>query len=140
MAENKDVGILKVVLIIFAVISLVYGIGYFFAPGLLVNLSGDTPVFHGWLRWSGGVLIALGVGAILVYLNPHNQGIFVTAMALGCLLIGIALLWAWLTLQEGANPWFTALPTILSFVLVVLLWWGRSKQKISCIPKKIETN
>ena len=136
MAENKNAGFLKVVLMIFAVISIVYGIGYFFAPGFLVNLSGDTPVFHGWLRWSGGVLIALGIGAILVYLNPLNQGIFVTAMALGSLLIGIALLWAWLTLQEDANPWFTALPTILAFVLAILLWWGRTKAKEILYPKK----
>jgi peptidoglycan/LPS O-acetylase OafA/YrhL len=136
MAENKNTGFLKVVLMIFAVISIVYGIGYFFAPGFLVNLSGDTPVFHGWLRWSGGVLIALGIGAILVYLNPLNQGIFVTAMALGSLLIGIALLWAWLTLQEDANPWFTALPTILAFVLAILLWWGRTKAKEILYPKK----
>ena len=136
MAENKNAGFLKVVLMIFAVISIVYGIGYFFAPSFLVNLSGDTPVFHGWLRWSGGVLIALGIGAILVYLNPQNQGIFVTAMALGSLLIGIALLWAWLTLQEDANPWFTALPTILSFVLAILLWWSRIKAKEILYPKK----
>ena len=136
MVENKNAGLLKIVLIIFAVVSLVYGIGYFFAPGFLVNLSGDTPVFHGWLRWSGGVLIALGIGAILVYLNPQNQGIFVTTMALGSLLIGIALLWAWITIQEGAKPWFTALPTIIAFVLAILLWWSRIKAKDILYPKK----
>ena len=136
MAENKNVAFLKVVLIIFAVISIVYGIGYFFAPSFLVNLSGDTPVFHGWLRWSGGVLIALGIGSILVYLNPQNQGIFVTTMALGSLLIGIALLWAWITAKEGSNLWFTALPTILAFVLAILLGWSRTKAKEILYPKK----
>lgn len=136
MAENKNAGFLKIVLIIFAVVSIVYGIGYFFAPSFLVNLSGDTPVFHGWLRWSGGVLLALGVGAILVYLNPYKQGIFVTTMALGSLLIGIALLWAWLTLEEDANPWFTALPTIFAFVLAILLCWSRIKAKEILYPKK----
>ena len=136
MVENKNVGLLKIVLIIFAVVSLVYGIGYFFAPGFLVNLSGDTPVFHGWLRWSGGVLIALGIGAILVYLNPQNQGIFVTTMALGSLLIGIALLWAWITIQEDAKPWFTALPTIIAFALAILLAWSRIKEKDILHPKK----
>jgi hypothetical protein len=136
MTENKNVGFLKVVLIIFAVISIVYGIGYFLVPNFLVNLSGGQPVFHGWLRWSGGVLLALGVGSILVYLNPQNQGIFVTTMALGSLLIGVALLWAWLTLEEIANPWFTALPTILAFVLTILLWIGRTKAKDILYPKK----
>jgi hypothetical protein len=124
MAENKNVGFLKIVLIIFAVISIVYGIGYFLFPNFLVNLSGDTPVFHGWLRWSGGVLIALG------------EGIFVTTMALGCLLIGIALLWAWITVEEGTNVWFTALPTVLGFVLAILLWLSRAKAKDILYPKK----
>lgn len=136
MAENKNVGLLKIALIIFAVITIVYGIGYFFAPAFLVNLSGDTPVFHGWLRWSGGVLIALGIGTILVYLNPQNQGIFVTTITVGSLLIGIALLWAWLTLEEEANPWFTALPTILAFALAILLWWSGTKAKDILCPKK----
>jgi hypothetical protein len=39
MAENKDVGFLKNVLIIYAVVSLVYGIGYLFMPDFLVNMS-----------------------------------------------------------------------------------------------------
>jgi peptidoglycan/LPS O-acetylase OafA/YrhL len=136
MAENKNVGVLKTVLIIYAVVCLVYGIGYLFIPNSLVHLSGGQPVFNGWLRWSGGVLIALGTGAILVYLNPQNQGIFVTAMALGCLLIGVALLWAWITIKEGSKPWFTALPTILAFLLAILLWWGRTKAKEILYPKK----
>lgn len=136
MAENKNAGFLKIVLIIFAVISLVYGLGYFFVPKLLVNMSGGQPVFHGWLRWSGGVLISLGIGAILVYINPQNQGIFVTTMSLGCLLIACALLWAWIKLEAGANAWFTALPTIISFALAILLWFSRAKAKDILYPKK----
>jgi len=136
MAENKNVGFLKVVLMIFAVISIVYGIGYFLVPNFLVNLSGDTPVFHGWLRWSGGVLLALGAGAILVYLNPQNQGIFVTTITLGCLLCGFGLLWAWITIEEGSNVWFTALPAVLTFALAILLWLSRAKAKDILYPKK----
>ncbi|MBN1599321.1 MAG: DUF4345 family protein [Bacteroidales bacterium] len=136
MAENRNSGFLKVVLIIFAAICIIYGIGYFFTPSFLMNLSGDTSVFHGWLRWLGGVLLALGVGGIRVYLNPQNQGIYVTTMALGSLLIGIALIWAWLTLEENANPWFTVLPAILAIVLAILLWIGRTKAKEVLYPKK----
>ena len=50
------------------------------------------PVFHGWLRWSGGVIIAFGIGAILTYLKPKGQGIFVTTIAIGALLAGVAML------------------------------------------------
>jgi hypothetical protein len=136
MAENKNAGFLKIVLIIYAVICLVYGIGYLLVPNLLVNMSGGQPVFHGWLRWSGGILIALGIGAILVYINPQNQGIFVTTIALGCLLCALGLLWALFKLEEGANVWFTVTPTVITFALAVLLWFGRAKAKEILYPKK----
>jgi len=136
MAENKNVGFLKVVLLIYAIVCIIYGIGYFFVPDSLVNLSGGQPVFHGWLRWSGGVLIALGIGAILVYLNPQHQGIFVTTIALGCLLCCLGLLWALISREEVAKTWFTALPAIIVLVLAILLWWGRSKAKDILYPKK----
>ena len=136
MAENKNSEFLKVILIIYAVVCLVYGIGYLFVPDFLVNMSGGQPVFHGWLRWSGGVIIALGIGAILVYLNPQNQGIFVTTITLGSLLCALALLWAWISLEEGVNAWFTALPTIIMFVLTILLWFSRAKAKEILYPKK----
>lgn len=136
MAEIKNVGFLKIVLVIYAVICLVYGIGYLFVPNLLVNMSGGQPVFHGWLRWSGGVLVALGIGAILVYINPQNQGIFVTTITLGCLLCALGLLWALVKLEKGANVLFTALPAIITFALAILLWFGRVKAKEILYPKK----
>jgi len=129
MEEKKSPMFLKIVLIIFAIVCLVYGLCYFFIPDYLVNMSGGDPVFHGWLRWSGGVLIAMGIGTILVYLNPKNQGIFVLTIALGSTLSALALLYAWLTIEEGANVWFTAFPTISLFVLAGLLWWSRQQAK-----------
>jgi len=80
MAQNDNVKVLKVTLIIFAVILLVYGFGFLFVPGILVKLSGGNPVEFGWLRWSGGVIIALGIGCLMVSSKPEKQGIFVTSM------------------------------------------------------------
>jgi hypothetical protein len=135
MAENNKPGFLKIVLIIYAVVSLVYGLGYLFVPDFLVDLSGGAPVFHGWLRWSGGVLVALGIGAILVFLKPEKQGIFVTTLALGCSLAGLALLWAWINIEEGTNVWFTATPAIVVLALAVLLWWSRQTAKKLLYPE-----
>jgi hypothetical protein len=136
MNEKENVGFLKTILIIFAVVSIVYGLGYMFAPGFLVKLSGGAPVFHGWLRWSGGILIALGLGAILVYNDPQHQGIFVTIVALGCLLCCIGLLWALISVEEGGKLMFTALPAFITFALAILLWVGRAKAKDVLYPKK----
>ncbi len=58
---------LKVVLVIYAIVSLVYGLGFLFTPGMLVSMAGGEPVDFAWLRWPGGVLIALGIGALLVF-------------------------------------------------------------------------
>ena len=129
MSENNNSGLLKIVLIIYAVVCIIYGLGYLIVPDVLVNLSGGEPVFHGWLRWAGGILVALGIGAILVYLKPKNQGIFVTTIALGCTLAGLALAWAWINIEEGANVWFTALPVIVVLALAALLWWSRQSAK-----------
>ena len=135
MAEKSNSGILKIALLIYAVVCLIYGLGFFIVPDSLVELSGSEPVFHGWLRWSGGVIIALGIGAILTYLKPKGQGIFVTTIAVGALLAGLAMLWAWINIEEGANVWFTALPTIVLLALSGLLWWSRQEAKNILYPE-----
>ena len=136
MAENKNPVLLKIALIIFIIVALVYGFCYFFIPDALVKLSGSEPVFHGWLRWSGGVLIALGVGAILVLLKPEKQDPFMVTISLGCLLTGLALIYAWITAEEGASIWFTALPAILTLLISALLWWSRYQARDILCPKK----
>ena len=129
MEENKNYLLLKTALLFYAIVCLVYGIGYLFFPDFLVKLSGGEPVFHSWLRWSGGTLIAFGIGAIMVFQKPKNQGIFVTTIAIGTLLAGLALLYGWIKSEEGANIWFTALPAIVVLVLSGLLWWSRQQAK-----------
>ena len=129
MAQNDDVKMLKVTLIILAVISLVYGFGFLFVPGLLVKLGGGTPVDVGWLRWSGGVIIALGIGALMVSSKPEKQGIFVTSMALATLFSGLGHLYSWIMQEYSGATWFIALPTCILLVLSALLWWGRGQAK-----------
>jgi hypothetical protein len=129
MAENENPLFLKIVILIYAVVALVYGLCFFFVPDFLVNMSGGEPVFHGWLRWAGGLCIAVGIGSLMVMRKPKNQGIFVTTIALGTLLTGLGLLYAWINLEEGANVMFTAMPTILLLVISGLLWWGRQNAK-----------
>ena len=129
MPENGNPLFLKVVVLIYAIVALVYGLCFLLVPDFLVNMSGGEPVFHGWLRWAGGICVALAIGSLMVMQKPKNQGIFVTTIALGSLLAGLALVFAWIKIEEGANVLFTALPAILLLVISGLLWWGRQKAK-----------
>jgi hypothetical protein len=134
MNKNKNVGLLKTVLVIYLIVVMVYGLLLALVPGYLVELSGGAPVFHGWLRWSGAVLISLGVGTILVINKPQDQGIFVTTVALACLLVGLAMVYTWMNFEAGAHLWFTILPAILNLLLSGLLWWARHEAKDILYP------
>ncbi len=129
MAQNGEVKVLKFSLLVAALVSLVYGIGYLFAPAILANLKGGNPVEFGWLRWSGGVIIALGIGALMVSSKPEKQGIFVTSMTLVTLFTGLGMLYSWIMQEFSAATWFIALSTCLALGLSVLFWWGRGKAK-----------
>jgi hypothetical protein len=129
MAQNDDVKVLKFSLMIAAIVSLVYGLGYFLIPGALVKLSGGNLVEAGWLRWSGGVIIALAIGALMVYSKLEKQNIFVTIMALAHLLSGLGLLYSWIMQEYSGATWFIAIPTCLILILSALLFWGRNKAK-----------
>lgn len=137
MAQSKNTGLLNVSLIIYIVIVLVYGALYFLAPQVLVKAQGGEPVASGWLRWAGGVLIALGIGSIMVYRNPLKQDAFVVTITLGCLLTGLALVYT-LLFELTGKAWFTALPMVILLILTVLLWFGRKQAKDILCPKKEE--
>jgi len=129
MAQNDDVKVLKFALMIAAIVSLVYGLGYLLVPGTLVKLSGGNPVEFGWLRWSGGVIIALAIGALMVYSKPEKQNIFVTSLALALLLSGLGLLYSWIMQEYTGATWFVAIPTFLLLILSALVFWGRNQAK-----------
>jgi len=126
MSQNNNSTLLKTTLIIYAIVCLVYGIGFVLVPQVLVDLSGGEAAASAWLRWPGAVLIALGIGAIMVNRNPTHQDPFVVTVALGTLLTGLTLLYA-LFFERAGEFWFTAVPMIINLVISALLWWGRTK-------------
>jgi len=89
MTEYKNLQLLKIALIIFAFLTIVYGLVYLFIPEIYVKSTGSEPVPSAWIRWFGGILIALGIGAIMVFRKPSKQGIFVKLLAIGTLLDGL---------------------------------------------------
>jgi len=129
MAENNNVKTLKLVLMISAIVSFVYGLAYLLIPVSLVKLSGSVPVEASWMRWSGGVIIAWAIGTLMVYSNPEKQKIFVTNLALAHLLAGLGLLYSWIIKEHSCATWFIAFPAILLLLLAILLFWYRNKAK-----------
>ena len=129
MAQNGKIKMLRVILIIVAIVGLIYGLGFAIVPGVWVNLSGGSPVDFGWLRWSGGVLIALGIGIIMVFRKPEKQGIFVVTIALGTLFSGLGMLYSWIMKEHSRSTMFIIIHMGLNLVLSGLLWWGRKRAK-----------
>ena len=130
MTQNKNLTLLKIALAIFAVVSIVYGIAMVFFTTGLIEMSGTDPFEPNWIRWAGGILIALGIAAILAFRNPAKQDIYVIAIGLGSLFTGLALLYSWIfEMQPGYVVSFTVLPCVLNLLISVLLWWGRQQAK-----------
>jgi hypothetical protein len=129
MAQTNDIRLLRVALVILAVVSIIYGVGFLVVPGILVALSGGNPVEFGWLRWSGGIIIALGIGSLQVFRKPEKQGIFVFMSALSTLLAGLGILYSWIMGEYSSSTTFIAIPTILLLAMSCLLWWGRQQAK-----------
>jgi hypothetical protein len=69
MAEKKNL-LLKISLLLFALYTLVNGVIYLFFPEYEISSSGSDPIPPGWIRWFGGILLALGIASIMAFRNP----------------------------------------------------------------------
>jgi len=128
MTEYKNLQLLKIALIIFAFLTIVYGLVYLFIPEIYVKSTGSEPVPSAWIRWFGGILIALGIGAIMVFRKPSKQGIFVKLLAIGTLLDGLIQLYS--TFFESVSKiWFDLLPVIVILILSALFWISLKQAK-----------
>jgi hypothetical protein len=129
MAEKKN-PLLKISLAVFAIITLVYGVIYVFVPEFEIKAAGTEPINPGWIRWFGGVLIALGIGSMMVFRNPVKQGIFITTLAIGTLFVSLTLVYSIIYETESQEHLLHALiPAIVMLLLSVLFWISRKQSK-----------
>ncbi len=128
MTEKKNLTLIKVALAIFAVVATVYGITLLFFTNGFIEMLGEETINPNWIRWPGGVLIALAYGAFRVIRNPVNQDTFIKVLALATLFAGLALLYELIFEMEPQYVvFFTVVPCIGQLIISALLWIGRQQ-------------
>ena len=128
MTEKKNTALLKSALAIFAVAVTIYGILLLFFTKGFIETLGEEAINPNWIRWPGGVLIALAYGALRVLRNPVHQDTFVKAIALATLFSGLALLYELIFEMEPQYAvWTTILPCVGQLLISTLLWIGRQQ-------------
>lgn len=130
-ATSEGTGAFRIVFVIGAILSLLYGLIFLLIPEWQLNLSQDPgiPGNPGWVRWAGGSLIGLAVANWLVSSNPEKQGPYVTGVAVGTTLVALALLYSALAGEYQGVAWVVWLPIAINVVLAGSYWWLRSKYK-----------
>ena len=111
-------------------LAFLYGINYLFFPELQMKMSGTILIHPAWIRWFGGAMIALGIGSFLIFRNPEKQGIFVTTLAIGTGLVGLALLYDpifnW---QSDFKTLEQVIPAVVMIIVSILFWLSLRKSK-----------
>ena len=121
MAEKKN-QLLKITLVFSAIILLGYGVNYLFFPEAQIKMSGGEPIPAFWINYFGGVMLALGVGCIMVFRKPVKQGIFVTTVCLGAIVTALALYHQYIFMFDDSYNMLNALiPAIVLTVMAILL-------------------
>ena len=126
--QNRNLQLLKVALILYAIVTLVNGLVYLFMPVTYIKLTGSEPIPPAWIRWSGGILISLGIGAIMVFRHPVKQGIFIKISAIGSLLVGLTGLYE-VFFESVGSIWYSLFPAIVNLILSALLWISLKQAK-----------
>jgi hypothetical protein len=130
MTEKKNLTLLKVALAIFALAFTVYGCILLFFTNGYIESTGTEIINPNWIRWAGGVLIALSYGTFAVFRNPAHQDTYVKVAALATLFTGLALAYELIFEREtGYFVWMTVLPCAGALIISVLLWIGRAQAK-----------
>jgi hypothetical protein len=116
----------RVILWIYLVDNLAFGLVALLLPAFLVETLGAEPPFHYyWLRWAGGVLVAVAIGAWLAQRKPERERTYITFGAAASLLAGVGLLGSELAGEYHGAGWFFGLTMLASFPMAVLLAYGR---------------
>jgi hypothetical protein len=127
---QSEVKTSQTILYVAAVVDLIYGLLFLLIPQWLLNFSQDSgvPAHLGWVRWSGGLLIGVGVAAGLAAANPERQKPLVVGLAVATALIALSLLYCLIFGGYDGTRWFIWLPILINAALAGALGWVSTKQ------------
>ncbi len=110
------------------ILALVYGLGFILFPQTMVRMVGENdPVYSGFLQWPGGVLVAIGIGTLMVSRKPQNQRIFVITVAMVTLFAGLAISYSLFYIDD--KYLFNAIPAFFLLLISTLLWISQWKTR-----------
>ncbi len=121
MNQKRNLLFLRSVLLAGGILALVYGLAFVIVPQTMVRLVGENdPVYSGFLQWPGGVLVAIGIGSLMVSRKPQNQRIFVITLAMVTLFAGLAMSYSLFYIHE--KYLFNAMPVLFLLLISISLW------------------
>ncbi len=126
--NQKNHRFLKSVLLAGGVLAVVYGLAFVLVPQTMVKMFGEEdPVYSGFLRWPGGVLVAIGIGTLMVFRKPQNQRIFLITLALVTLFAGLSLSLSVFDMNDKYLA--VAMPAFFLLLISGLLWISQWKSR-----------
>jgi hypothetical protein len=129
MAEKKN-QLLNISLVLFAIYMLAWGMVYLFFPEWEITSSGSVIFPAGWIRFVGPLVLALGIGSIMVLRNPLKQGIFITTICIGTFLSGLTLIYTVVfEYEEMGYIWRSLISAIVLLILSILFFISLKKSK-----------
>ncbi len=100
------------------------------APAFVVETLGGSPAFAYFsLRWSGGVLLGLGLGAYSMLRDPRHQLPMFTAFATGTLLAGLGKVWSGIAGEYSGATWWYYATLVGTLGVSILMWITRYRAK-----------
>jgi hypothetical protein len=126
-------GTLASALIAYAGLNGVAGVLLLLIPRFVFVTMGRSPRVDGGyfdvVRFSGGALIALAVGALLVLRKPRGQNTLVTVLALEATLVAVGLLMTIFVDEAPTTALFNWVMALVSAGLAGYLWWARIRAR-----------
>lgn len=125
---------LRIAVLIYAVFNLVAGTSILLWPSLFWGTIGgaddEALDIVKSVRWGGAILVAFGVGALMVYARPRGQRTFVTSMALQDAGVTAALVYSSLTDELAyLDTWFVVALIGATALSGLYLWFARFKAR-----------